>query len=128
MEKVANPEDNLSSPLGKLGLLKKSSKSLYNFTQPSRDSLPFQVVYCGLLNCLDDTEKKNGINIDDLILKENSPYKIFRLDKNLLYLYINDMKQAELVTINKTAGLNMLYLQKIMKEKEIFGDYFLEVE
>lgn len=128
MEKVENPEDNLSSPLGKLGLLKKSSKSLYNFTQPSRDSLPFQVVYCGLLNCLDDTEKKNGINIDDLILKENSPYKIFRLDKNLLYLYINDMKQAELVTINKTAGLNMLYLQKIMKEKEIFGDYFLEDE
>lgn len=127
-EKVTNPEDNLISPLGKLGLLKKSSENLYNFTQPSYEYLPYQVVYYGLLNCLDETEKKNGINIDDLISKGNAPSKIFRLDKNLLYLYLNDMKKAELVTINRTAGLNMLYLQKTMNEKEIFDDYFLEVE
>ena len=127
-EKVLNPEDNLNSPLGKLGLLKKGSDGLYNFTQPSYEVLPYQVVYSSLLNCLEDEEKKNGINIDDLISKNNSPSKIYKLDKNLLYLYLNDMKQVGLVTINKTAGLNMLYLQKELSEKELFNDFFSEVE
>lgn len=127
-EKVLNPENNLNSPLGKLSLLKKGSNGLYNFTQPSYENLPYLVVYSSLLNCLDDEEKKDGINIDDLISKNNSPSKIFKLDKNLLYLYLNDMKQAGLVTVNKTAGLNMLYLQKELSEKEIFNDFFSEVE
>ena len=127
-ERVNNPEDNLNSPFGKLGLLKKNSEGLFNFTQPSYEVLPYQVVYYGLLSCLDEDEMKNGINIDDLINKENSPSRIFKLDKNLLYLYLNDMRQSEIVTINKTAGLNMLYLQQIKSEKEIFEDFFKEAE
>ena len=127
-ERVNNPEDNLNSPLGKLGLLKKNSEGLFNFTQPSYEVLPYQVVYYGLLSCLDEDEMKNGINIDDLINKENSPSRIFKLDKNLLYLYLNDMRQSEIVTINKTAGLNMLYLQQIKSEKEIFENFFKEAE
>ena len=127
-ERVNNPEDNLNSPLGKLGLLKKNSEGLFNFTQPSYEVLPYQVVYYGLLSCLDEDEMKNGINIDYLINKENSPSRIFKLDKNLLYLYLNDMRQSEIVTINKTAGLNMLYLQQIKSEKEIFEDFFKEAE
>lgn len=126
-EKVKNPEDNLCSPLGKLGLLRKLSNNLYNFIQPSHDILPYQVVYNCLINCLDEEEIKNGINIDDLISKNNSPSKIFNMDKNLLHLYLNDMKQEDLVTINKTAGLNMLYIQKVLSEEEIFKDFFLEV-
>lgn len=126
-EKVKNPEDNLNSPLGRLGLLKKTADNIYNFTQPSHDSLPYQAVFNCLINCLDEEEKRNGINIDDLISKNNSPSKIFNMDKNLLYLYLNDMKQDGLVTINKTAGLNMLYIQKNMSEKEIFEDFFMEV-
>ena len=127
-EKVINPEDNLSSPLGKLGLLKKSSDNLYNFSQPGHENLPYQVVYYSLLNCLDDIERENGISIDDLISKYNSPFKIFKLDKNLFYLYLNDMKQAGMITVNKTAGLNMLYLQREMNENEIFEDFFMEAE
>ena len=85
-------------------------------------------MYCSLLNCLDEDEIQKGINIDDLINKNNSPSKIFNLDKNLLYLYLNDMKKVNLVTINKTAGLNMVYFQKIMSEKEVFEKFFLEAE
>lgn len=127
-EKITNPEDNLNSPLGKLGLLKKNSDGLYNFIQPSYEELHYLIIYSSILNCIDETEKQNGINIDDLISKINSPTKIFKLDKNLFYLYMNDMKQAGLVTVNKTAGLNMLYLQKDMNEEEIFKDFFSEVE
>lgn len=127
-EKILNPEDNLNSPFGKLGLLKKEANDLYIFTQPSYENLPYQAVYCSLLNCLDEDEIQKGINIDDLINKNNSPSKIFNLDKNLLYLYLNDMKKVNLVTINKTAGLNMVYFQKIMSEKEVFEKFFLEAE
>lgn len=124
-EKIKNPEDNLSCPLGKLGILMKNTDGSYNFIQPNHETLPYEVVYYSLLKCIDEDEIKGGINIDDLINKYNSPSRIFKLDKNLLHMYLNKMKQAGLVTINKTAGLNMLYIQKIMSEKEIFDNFFM---
>lgn len=127
-EKIVNPEDNLNSPLGRLGLLKKSSDGIYNFTQPNHKSLPFQVVYSCLLDCLDEDEKKNGINVDDMMFKNNSPSKIFRLDKNMLYLYLNEMKEIGLITINKTAGLNMIYLQEELNEDELFDSFFSRIK
>lgn len=122
-EKITEPENNLSCPLGKLGLLKRNKDDLYNFVHPGYDRLPFLAVYYSLLRCLNG---KDSVNIDDLIEMENSPYKVFKLDKNLLYLYLNDMKQAGLVTLNKTAGLNMVYIQKELDEKEIFEHFFRE--
>lgn len=128
-EKVTNPEDNLNSPLGELGLIKKGTNGLYVFSQPSLEKLPYQVVYYSLLNCLKNNEDKNEINIDDLFIDVlNSPSKVFRMDKNLLYMYLNEMKNANLVTINRTAGLNMLYLQRTLSLKEIFDDFFMGVE
>lgn len=122
-EKVTNPEDNLNSPLGELGLIKKSTNGFNNFNQPSIEKLPYQVVYYSLLKCL---ENKKEVNIDDLFNDtNNSPSKVFRMDKNLLYMYLNEMKNANLVTINRTAGLNMLYLQKTLSLKEIFDNFFM---
>lgn len=123
--KVTNPEDNLQSPFAKLGLLKKSSEDKYVFTSARRDSLSYLVVYHSLILAL---ESKDSINIDDLLQIKNNPMNIFCLDKNTLYLYLNDMKEKGLITINKTAGLNMIYIQKKLNEKEVFEMYFKEAE
>ena len=56
--------------------------------------------------------------------RENNPMNLFCLDKNIFYLYLNDMKEKGLITINKTAGLNMIYIQKNLNEEEIFSLFF----
>lgn len=124
-EKISNPEDNLNSPFGKLNLLSKSKDGLYNFKQPSYEQLNYQVVYSVLVNCL---KGNDSVNIDDLFSIENSPFHVLKLDKNLMYMYLNEMSQAGLVTVNKTAGLNMIYVQKAMSEIEIFEHFFKEVK
>ena len=121
--KITNPEDNLQSPLTKLNLLKRNNEDKYYFSSPRRDSLPYLVVYYCLLKALNG---KDSINIDDLLELENNPGNIFCLDKNVLYLYLNEMKENGLITINKTAGLNMIYIQRTLTEAEIFEMFFEE--
>lgn len=120
-ERVFNPEDNLQSPLSKLELLRKNTEGKYYFSSARRDSLPYLVVFNSLLLCLNG---KDSINVDDLMTRENNPMNLFCLDKNIFYLYLNDMKEKGLITINKTAGLNMIYIQKNLNEKEIFSLFF----
>ena len=120
-ERVFNPEDNLQSPLSKLELLKKNTEGKYYFSSARRDSLPYLVVFNSLLLCLNG---KDSINVDDLMTRENNPMNLFCLDKNIFYLYLNDMKEKGLITINKTAGLNMIYIQKNLNEEEIFSLFF----
>ena len=69
-------------------------------------------------------DDKDYISIDELLKIENSPVKVFNLDKNLINDYLDDMKKNNLITINRTAGLNMIYLRKKMTIEEIFSDYF----
>lgn len=120
-ERVSNPEDNLQSPLSKLEILKKNTEGKYYFSSARRDSLSYLAVFYSLLLCMGN---KDSINVDDLMNRENNPMKLFCFDKNTFYLYLNDMKENGLITINKTAGLNMIYIQKKMNEEEIFKLFF----
>lgn len=123
--KIINPEDNKISPFSKLQLLKLSNEDKYEFSMPRRDRLSYLVIYDCLIKSMNG---KDSINIDDLIELPNNPTKLFNLDKNSFYLYLNDMKDAQLITINKTAGLNMIYIQTKYSINEIdsfvFEQYF----
>ena len=68
--------------------------------------------------------EKDNISINDLISIENSPIKILNLDKNLLNEYLDEMKRNNLIIINRTAGLNMIYLNKKMTLEEIIREYY----
>lgn len=124
--KVINPEENLNSPLGKLGLLTKKEGNKFLFNSPSYATLPYIIVYKALVDCLNDKQLVNGVNIEDLMNLNNSPYKLFNLDKNLFYLYLNEMKSHGLITLNKTAGLNMLYVQDNLSLRDVFEICFKE--
>lgn len=125
--KIDNPEDNKISPFAKLELLKHSDDNKYEFSMPRRDKLSFLVVFDCLIKSMDGRE---SINIDDLAECIDNPMKIFNLDKNTFYLYLNDMKVADLITINKTAGLNMIYINEEYSiegiDEIVFEKYFKE--
>lgn len=120
-EKIDNPENNFICPLSELNLLKKDDRDTYEKNRPEIRNLPFWVVYYIICLLLDD---RDNISIDELLKEENSPAKLLNMDKNLINEYLDEMKKNDLIIINRTAGLNMVYLKKKLSLNEIAEEYF----
>lgn len=123
-EKIDNPENNFICPLSNLELVRKTGRNLYERNRPSMKKINYLVVYYLILILL---ENKDAMSIDDMLTIDNGPSKILNLDKNLFNEHLDEMKRNELITINRTAGLNMVYLRKRLSIEEIFAEYFDEV-
>ncbi len=120
-EKKENPENNFICPLVELKILRKIDREKYQKEKANINNLNYLIVYYGLLNQLND---KNSISIDDLFKMDNSISKIFSLDKNILNEYLEQLKKHEYITINRTAGLNMIYINKRINIEDMFKKYF----
>lgn len=120
-EKIDNPENNFICPLSELNLLKKVDRDTYEKNRPEIRNLPFWVVYYIICLLLDD---RDNISIDELLKEENSPAKLLNMDKNLINEYLDEMKKNDLIIINRTAGLNMVYFKKKLSLNEIAEEYF----
>ncbi|MBQ8068457.1 MAG: DUF4007 family protein [Solobacterium sp.] len=111
-----NPEDNYRCPLSSLKLIAKE-KGGYKMEKPKYLTLSYLLIYYALLNLYPN---KDSFEIDESMEKENSPVKIFNLDKYMYLQYLDEMRKSGLVTINKTAGLNTVYFEQRLTLKEIF--------
>lgn len=120
-EKIDNPENNFICPLSELNLIKKIERDTYERNKPEYRNLNYLVVYYLLTLNLKD---RDNISIEELIKENNSPAKLLNLDKNLINEYLDKMKRNNLIIINRTAGLNMIYLKKKMSLEEIMKKYF----
>lgn len=120
-EKIDNPENNFICPLSELNLIKKVDRDTYEKNRPEIRNLPFWVVYYIICLLLDD---RDNISIDELLKEENSPAKLLNMDKNLINEYLDEMKKNDLIIINRTAGINMVYLKKKLSLNEIAEEYF----
>lgn len=119
-DEAKNPEDNFISPLSNLKLLENSYSSK-NFAKTPIDTeiLDYRIVFYILENIYEDS-----FELNEAISKEESPVKVFNLNKGVFSQYLNLMKNNSLITINKTAGLNTVYINKKVSLEEIFDDYF----
>lgn len=115
---IENPEDNYACPLAELKLFKKE-KSKYFKKTPAYRSLSYLAVYYALTQLYDI-----AFDIEDSMNEENSPLRIFNLDKYMYMQYLEEMRRNQLVTINKTAGLNTVYFEKKLSLEEIFRKEF----
>lgn len=120
-EKNETPENNFTCPLTELSLVKKISKDKYIKEKPQISNLNELVVYYCILKQL---QEKESINIEELLKGNNAVSKLLNLDKILLNEYLEILKRKEFITVNRTAGLNMVYLNKKISLKEIFGIHF----
>lgn len=120
-EKIDNPENNFICPLSELNLIKKVERDTFERNKPEYRNLNYLVVYYLMTLKLKD---RDSISIDELIKEDNSPAKLLNLDKNLINEYLDEMKRNNLIIINRTAGLNMIYLQKKMSLEKIIIKYF----
>jgi len=123
-----DPEDNLSSPLSALGLLVKSQtkKGTFEKTAPRYDKLDcFVILYIMLRNKI---EGKDSVSINDLLTGENSAGKLLNLTRPILNEYLDRLRARGYITINRTAGLDMVYFDKDITAKQVLIDYYTQEE
>lgn len=119
-----NPEDNNSSPLSELGLLSKTTlnhgKEVIQKIKPSMDKLDKLVVLYIILDNLNGTE---SISIENILMDKCNAGKVLNLDRNLLNEYLDLLKNAGYIGINRTAGLNQVYPKKFSKQ-DVLKEYY----
>ena len=117
-----NIEENLSCPLSELGLLRKTLKNAYTKAAPTRDHLDIlavlYVIVCNL------STERNAVSINDLINARNNIGKVFNLSRVLVNEYLDQLRAAGYITINRTAGLDMVYLKEAYSPKDIMLEYY----
>lgn len=99
------PEDKNVSPFAALGLL-GIVDGKYCRRQPDPGSLPEDIVLCLLGHCL---AGRRSVGIDELLVMEGGPGKLLQLKRNALAELLERLEARGEITINRTAGLNMVY-------------------
>ena len=116
-----DPEDKKISPFASLGLLKKIGET-YQRTEPNRKLLHRAVVlYCMIGMLGTDWE---SVSIDDLMTGAGSPGKLLNLSRTALNRYLDELDNAEWITVNRTAGLDMVYRAKAFTPEELIREYY----
>lgn len=116
------PEEKNVSPFAKLELLKLIDGK-YVRKQPDLNRLPEAVVLYLLADCLGE---QTSINMDELLTVENGPGKLLQLKRNALAELLEKLEKKEQVIMNRTAGLNMIYLPKKRSAEDIVELYYGE--
>lgn len=122
-----DPEDNLSSPFDELGLIKRSNeRGNYIKLRPIYDKLDKLVVLYIIVSNM--SVEKQSVDIDTLVMQKNNVGKVLNLDRTMINEYLDKLKQAKYIILNRTAGLDMVYLNKSMTPKDILIDYYSQCE
>ena len=125
---VEDPEESLACPLAALGLLQRGqrNKNACSKSMPSRESLDklavLYVITCNL------SEAKNSVSIDDLLNAPNNIGKVFNLSRVAINNYLDQLRIAGYLTINRTAGLDMVYVESPMKPQDIMTEYYTKAQ
>ena len=117
---VTNPEEKNVSPFGVLGLL-KCSNGVYSKVQPDLNRIPPEIVLYLMCDCVGIG---NGINIDELLRMEKGPGKVLNLKRTGLVELLEKLEAAGKITMNRTAGLDMVYLKDTLDKKSVIEDCY----
>ena len=65
-----------------------------------------------------------SVSIDDLMTGKNSPGKRLNLSRTALNAYLDELDNAEWITVNRTAGLDMVYCVRAFTPEELVREYY----
>lgn len=117
-----NPEENLSCPLSKLKLIKRINRDTYIKTPVSASFIDYRLLFI----CLRERYPKKSFNIDDLFVDDCSPVLCFNMERSLFLSLLNEMKKKDLIDMNRTAGLNVVYIRSDISDDSLFKEYLNE--
>jgi hypothetical protein len=119
-EKETNPEEKNVSPFGKLGLLRKVN-GVYERRQPDLKRLPTDIVWYLLAGC---HPGRDAVSLEELLTEPNGPGKLLQLRRTALIEVLEQLERQEKIIFNRTAGLNMIYLNEHPTAQEIVRSYY----
>lgn len=119
-----DPEESLSCPLIELGLIRKSAnkKGTYVKTPPARELLDKMAVLYVILDNIE--EGKESVSIESLISDANNIGKVFNLDRVLINEYLDQLRVSGYITLNRTAGLDMVYVNDNRTPEGVMREYY----
>lgn len=117
---VTNPEEKNVSPFGVLGLL-KCSNGVYSKAQPDLNRIPPEVVLYLMCDCVGIGK---GMNIDELLRIEKGPGKVLNLKRTGLVELLEKLEAAGKITMNRTAGLDMVYLKDTLDKQKVIEECY----
>jgi hypothetical protein len=122
----ADPEDNTASPLRELGLVKreKETKGVLVKTRPAMGTLDKMIVLYVIIKRMQ--QGTTTVSIDDLLYAEMNIGKVFNLNRELINEYLDQLRAAGYISINRTAGLDMVYIEKKLSPAEVLELYYTE--
>jgi len=118
-KKDYEPEDNNVCPLSLLELLSEN-RDKYSKEQPNLSKLDRRVVYYQILAQM----QNNSISIDSLMDNENSVGKILNINRVSLNRYLDALASDGLITVTRTAGLDMIYKSNDMKPIDVLYNFY----
>lgn len=122
-----DPEESLGCPFADLGLIQKSkAKNAYRKCPPSRECLDKMAVLYVILSNLQG--KKRSISIEELLTSPNNIGRIFNLNRVLVNEYLDQLRAAGYLEINRTAGLDMVYVRDGIAPEDAIITYYREAE
>lgn len=110
--KEGSPEDNISCPLSKLGLLRQKRHQIIHKSNPNK-AIPLEVLYLVIKTALQNEGSiSSQINVDDLQNPANIG-TVFNLSVDAIYGYLDLMQERGWITFSRTAGLNSVTVRDL---------------
>lgn len=121
-ESENNPDDNLGSPFAVLGLIKRSqsNKHCYEKAAPKYGDIdPLLILYIMIKNA-----KEGHVSINALLNDENNIGKVLNLSRPMINEYLDQLRLKGYININRTAGLDMVYITTDMSAEAVMEKYY----
>lgn len=117
-----DPEEKKISPFTRLSLLKREG-SRFQKNQPDRKVLDKLLILVLLFDFF-AREKNDSVSIDELMKVSNGPAHIFNLKRYRLVEYLDQLATEQLISVNHTAGLDMVYKNCDLSTIDIIKRYY----
>ena len=115
-----DPEEKAVSPFSRLGLLKNNG-GYYTKQQPDRRTINEWTVLRELARMMND---HNSISIDEVIYGECGLMNLYNLQSIIANEMLDTISAMGYITIDRTAGLDMIYKVHSFDEQNVIEDYY----
>lgn len=126
MKETADPEEDLGSPFEALGFISPNElkSGRYLKTTPRYGKIDkLAILYVMRKNM---KEGKDSVSITELLKEPNNIGKTFNLGRAVINEYLDELRLSGFITINRTAGLDMVYFAKDITPGEILKRYYTQ--
>lgn len=120
------PESNIDSPLGELGLIAVANKKEKTFRKviPSINVIPVEIA----MHIIKDNAKgKREIQISNIYNGENNLGKVFNLDMISLMSILHSLENEGYIKVIRTAGLDVVRVNADTDSAELVKNYYISL-